>query len=157
MTNKEAKVLVDDNTYEWASKLRWHHQYGGGYIKATKHGKTIYLHRAIIGAKRGEHVDHVNRNKLDNRLENLRICTQEQNNRNTNPKKRKSSKYKGVYKNNSRVNPYRAQISVNNGESIHLGCFKTEWEAAKAYNEKAKEAFGEFAYLNEKASGDYEW
>lgn len=109
---------------------------------------TVYMHRQIIDAKKGEHVDHINGNTLDNRLSNLRICAPTQNLQN---KKSKigTSKYKGVYFNKS-AKKWRAYITVNK-KRRHLGTFENESDAALTYNKHAKEFFGEFALLNEVA------
>jgi len=71
-------ALVDGKYYEWASKINWHvSDTGYAMIRHVIDGKkiTVRLHRLIIDAKPGEIVDHINRNKLDNRLENLRIVS----------------------------------------------------------------------------------
>jgi hypothetical protein len=94
-------------------------------------------------------VDHINHNPLDNRKENLRICTRRENSRNrTKGKfiKRPSSRYKGVSF-DKKLNKWIAAIGLDT--MIYIGCFTTEEDAAFAYNIKAKEIFGEFACLNE--------
>jgi hypothetical protein len=88
-------------------------------------------------------VDHKNGNSLDNRKENLRLCTIQQNSFNRKPK---NGKLKVFYLNKS-SNKYSAQIGFNN-KKIYLGQFKSKEEAAKAYNEAAIKYFGEFACLN---------
>jgi hypothetical protein len=77
-------------------------------------------------------VDHINKDKLDNRLENLRMVTKAQNNKNRDSYKDSSSKYKGVYfdKNN---NKWKASITINY-KQIYIGRYQTELEAAQAYN-----------------------
>ena len=89
-----------------------------------------------------EFIDHINHNRLDNRIINLRNCSQQNNNKNiiksTNVKT--TSVYKGA-------NKYSAQIQYNN-KKIHLGLFEIESDAAVAYNQKALELFGVFANLN---------
>lgn len=87
-------------------------------------------------------VDHINGNKLDNRRSNLRICTQSQNlnGRNTN------KGYIGVS-----WDKFRGKWKANIGkdyQKIFLGRFDTAEEAARVYDEKAVELFGEFARLN---------
>ena len=109
------------------------------------------MHRIIANAKEGESVDHVNGNPLDNRKENLRVCTMSQNLANQKLRKDSTSGFKGVSKNQSKTNPWRAYINRKDGKKTkqyHLGLFKTPEEAARAYNEKAKELFGDFAKLN---------
>ena len=95
-------------------------------------------------------IDHVNRDRQDDRIENLRLATHVQQARNRNKENGKcTSKYKGVgFRKNNTENPWVA-TTINQGKWVYLGHFKTEIEAAQAYNNYAKENFGEFAKLNE--------
>ena len=102
------------------------------------------FHRSIMNCPDDLVVDHINGNTLDNRKLNLRQCTHQQNMMNAVKKRKSLSKFKGVFRNG---NSWGARIG--NGGRIHIGSFKTEEEAAKAYNEKALELFGEFAKLND--------
>ena len=83
---------------------------------------------------------------LNNQRYNLRKATPQENMMNRQKHKNSSSRFKGVhwYK---PANKWMTQIRFNN-KHIHLGCFTSETEAALAYNQKAKELFGEFAKLN---------
>lgn len=120
---------------------------GNLYAARIEGTKVIYMHRVIMGAAKGQIVDHKNRQTLDNRRENLRFATKGQNNRNR-PKcaKGASSKYKGVSKRKDEKR-WRASIT-HEGRHIHLGNFENEEDAARAYDEAAKVYFGEFAFLN---------
>ena len=91
----------------------------------------------------GSDVDHINGNRDDNRIENLRLATRSQNNANARIGKNNSSGYKGVtwFK---RHGLWRAQITVNRVNK-HLGYFKCPKEAHQAYISAAESAFGEFA------------
>jgi len=90
------------------------------------------------------YIDHINGDKSDNRLENLRVCTQQQNNFNR-KKSGGTSKYKGV----SKVKSGKWVVYIKkNRKNNNLGCFECEIEAAKVYDEAAKKKFGEFACLN---------
>ena len=94
---KEYEVIVDNDIYEKIKTLRWNvnkwsiehcgNTYFFTYIKelAGESRNCTYLHRYIMGCTNGDgnHVDHINGNTLDNRRSNLRICTQAENNRNT--------------------------------------------------------------------------
>lgn len=150
---------MDDEDYDKFSVFKWHANTKGGRpyaVRTQRVGprkedkkKIIYLHREIAEASFGQYVDHINNNSLDNRKCNLRICTNAENARNHSgqPKQRKYSKFKGVKKNKN-CSTYSARITVDYKE-IYLGSFKTEKEAALAYNESAIKHFGIFAVLNE--------
>ncbi len=140
------ETIVDDEDYEYLNQFKWYFSRQGYAVRNGKKHSRITLHRVITNCPNNLHVDHINCNKLDNRKCNLRICNQSQNNRNTLKYKNKSSKYKGVSK--ASPNRWRAQIKLNY-KKFHLGYFEIEEDAARAYNEKAKELFGEFANLNE--------
>jgi len=90
-------------------------------------------------------VDHIDRNGLNNKRSNLRICTPRQNSYNRIGKET-PSKYKGVRWKKSR-NRWVAQIKHYN-KAMQVGSFDNQIDAAKAYDKKAKELFKEFAYLN---------
>ena len=107
---------------------------------------TVLLHRMIAAAPEGMEVDHINGDGLDNRRENLRVCTHHENMR-ARHRAWGSSDYKGVSW-HKQIQKWRAFIG-SNGRILHLGCFTDEKEAARAYNEAALKYFGEFAVLNE--------
>jgi hypothetical protein len=113
-------------------------------IKRLYRGGSATIHRLIMDPPQGKEVDHINGDSLDNRRENLRICDRTGNSRNVPRVALKhyfSSKYKGV------SGQWIARIQA--GKSvIHIGTFKTEKEAAGAYNKKALELYGRFARLN---------
>lgn len=116
-------------------------------VDTTINGKKVKIHHLIMGKpNNGLVIDHINRNHLDNRRSNLRMITQKLNSVNTVGAKR-SSVYKGVSWNKER-NKWISVI-VSNRKTIHLGRYTDEIEAAKAYNAKALELWGEYAYLND--------
>lgn len=143
-------ALVDDEDYEYLSRWKW--TYSGGYaLRRVLHdGKkvTIMLHRQIMNAQESLDVDHRDTNPLNNQRYNLRVCTRTQNNANRTPYKFGTSKFKGVSFRRDRLsNPWRASIGYNN-QRLSLGVYPTEIQAAKSYDEKARELFGEFALTN---------
>ena len=111
--------------------------------------KSYKAHRLIFLYHNGylpEFVDHIDRNPLNNNIENLREVTRSQNNMNRKENKDSSSKYKGItYQKNS--NKWITRIRFNN-KQIYLGLFINEIDAALAYNDAAIKYFGEFGYLN---------
>lgn len=112
----------------------------------TKRGGIMYMHRLITGAEAGTQVDHINRNRLDNRRCNLRTCTIQENRWNTARSRAGVSKYTGVYL-DRRTGRWIANISVRN-RHVHIGVFDSESEAARARDAVAKRERGEFASLN---------
>lgn len=92
-----------------------------------------------------ECIDHVNRNKLDNSIKNLRVCTKSQNNKNVKGREG-TSKYKGVHYSH-RLGKWVASSKLE-GKSVHIGCFLDEDQAAKAYNDFCTFNYGVFANTN---------
>lgn len=128
---------------------------GEGYpIVALSDGNRNYrshrIHRLLadhfLGAKPGQVVDHIDGNRTNNCLGNLRLCTHSQNcaNQRTN-RTRKYSKYRGVSKSKGK---WFAQIQWLN-KHYNLGSFSSEKEAALAYNKAASDFHKEYAVLNE--------
>lgn len=146
--------ISKEDFYLFEKYTSWRHT--GNYISCLRYikldGKVkredIFLHNLVMGkAQKGFQIDHINRDKLDNRRENLRIITIAQNIMNRAKKTAKAtSKYKGVYKRDRPI-PWSASVWQNR-KRIYLGSFYTENEAATAYNKKAKELWGEFAFQN---------
>lgn len=142
----------------------------GSSNKQCKYGKKrrISMHREILGLKKGDNKisDHINHNGLDNQRCNLRICNHKENSRNKLSYKNSSSKFLGVflfrlktkckYKTVTGVEKtyppkeytYWRAVIENNGKREVIGNFKNEIDAAKAWNERAKIIYGEFANLN---------
>lgn len=125
---------------------------GGGKMYAQSSSPTmpIVMHRLITNFPKGMSVDHIDGNGLNNRRNNLRVCKNRQNVCYS-VSRHGASKFKGVSKSNTRLNPWRAYIAPNRRQ-ISLGFFKTEIEAALAYNKAALKYFGEFALLNDVSS-----
>jgi hypothetical protein len=114
----------------------------------------LYLHRAVWEEfngpiSEGMQIDHINGDGLDNRLENLRICRNGQNHFNMRKYQYQeitTSQYKGVCLHKT-SGLWHARINVS-GKCISLKYFKSEIEAARAYNKAAIQYYGEFASLN---------
>jgi hypothetical protein len=156
--NCDKVTLVDDEDYEYLNQFTWHLSVLG-YVKTNMKingiWKLVSLHRVILNLNDPKIcTDHINHDKLDNRKSNLRSCNHTQNMKNAKP--HGSSKYLGVivFVKRNRIkdkiysyNKIRANITAN-GKNKHLGYFKTEEDAAIAYDEAAKTIHGEFANLN---------
>jgi hypothetical protein len=118
------------------------------YAKASIGGKQVLLHRLVaerMGLSLVGVIDHINGDALDCRRANLQACTHQQNIMKQRHQVTAKNKYKGVMQFR---NKWRSRITIN-GKTMHLGMFVSAIEAARAYNEKAKELFGDFANLNE--------
>lgn len=150
LTNGKSSI-IDDDDYDHLSKYKWlmtKNNYAVRYEYRNGETFQFLMHRQIMGYPIDMEIDHINGDKLDNRKLNLRICSRAENDRNSRPHRDGSSKFKGVSRigKRSKGKPWRARIW--GGKEIVIGYFLTEEEAAIAYNVKAKELFGEFAYLN---------
>jgi len=141
-------AIVDAADYDRLKQYRWYPVKSGRvwYAIGRIGGKVVRLHREILMAPRHLVCDHIDHDGLNNRRSNLRLCTRAQNNMNQRPRRGKKSKYKGVGWNSKRK-VFCVGIRWR-GKRIHIGRFTDEIAAAKAYDRKALELFGEFAYLN---------
>jgi hypothetical protein len=139
-------AIVDDNDFEWINKWKWHYIKGYAVRTISSTFKKIYMHREINKTPEGLYTDHIDQNKLNNTRSNLRTCNLQENDRNRKKQKNNTSGYKGVCYAKDR-GKWRSRIKVN---SVYfwIGNFNNAKDAAAAYNDKAKELFGEFACLN---------
>lgn len=144
-------AVVDEDDYEKLSKHKWF---------ATKDKKTFYARRMMVGAQGRRmvmmhrvilnyygkmQIDHINGNGLDNRKENIRICTPSQNQRNRNKSANKTSIYKGVSR--TKYGTWHAYFRYN-GKQINLGAYNKEEDAAQKHNTIAILLWGKYAKLN---------
>ena len=145
-------ALVDDADYEWLNQWKWCAVKMCHFYYAVRHAKqdnarVLYMHREIMSAPKGLDIDHIDHDGLNNQKINMRLCTRQQNC--ANKRKRDfttSSKYKGVcYIRKNGL--WLANISYNN-KTMSLGHHAAEEDAARAYDKKAVELFGEFASTN---------
>lgn len=140
------EAIIDDDCLDLISPYKWRY----AKLKTTEYATTgkgsLRMHRLIIGAKPDEEVDHINGSGLDNRRINLRKCTRAQNVRNTPKRNDTLNAYKGVHYMKHR-GKWQARIQINK-KRINKGYFNTQVEAAHAYDDLAREHFGEYARLN---------
>jgi hypothetical protein len=113
------------------------------YARGSSHHKTILMHRIIADAPNGSDVDHIDGDGLNNCRSNLRICARTENTKNRRPNA--GRRYKGVTRLHSGA--WRARIKANY-KDIYIGDFKSETEAAVAYNFAALVYHGDYARLN---------
>jgi hypothetical protein len=149
-------TIVDDEDYEYLSLKKWHSKpFGNGlayacgkvWIPAEHKSKNVKMHRVILGiTDPAIIVDHINRDGLDNRRVNLRVCSRTQNQANR-VVSWGTSRYKGVAFDKKNEN-WEAYIG-HQGKKIHLGKFDNEIDAARRYNEEALKLFGEFSMVND--------
>jgi hypothetical protein len=127
-------ALVSDEDYDRLSAYRWH-QGKAGYVESSfrVNGKTrtVRMHRLVMDAGAGQEVDHRNRNKLDNRRENLRLVTSAINKWNVERTTLNKTGHRGAqYR--RRSGRWAARI-IANGRCVWLGTFDTPEDAAHAY------------------------
>lgn len=148
-SNGDIRFIIDDKDLGKVSKYTWWYIEDRKQIYSLKHvnGKRVYvwLWRYLLDAPKGLDVDHINRNRLDNRRINLRLCTRSQNLRNQPRKHNNSSGFKGVHKHRDKWTACIWSL----GKYYYIGQYDNPVDAARAYNEKAKEILGEYAILNE--------
>lgn len=150
-------ALVDDKDFEALNQFKWTACKGKNIWYAqrklsikNKRGNRIKvkMHREILGLGTTEEddimVDHKDHNGLNNQRDNLRPATPQQNMANARNRVGCISNFKGV---TFRGTTWVARIGVGR-KRLYLGSFKTEVDAALAYNEAAKKHFGDFAHLN---------
>ena len=161
LRNKYGEVsgiaVVDVENYDHLSKYFWHKTYYGyaarnssvslGECESESKKYLIFMHRVIIGATKDQEVDHIDRDRLNNRMSNLRIVTSSQNKMNQNIRKDNTSGFKGVTWDKDRD---KWMVSINKDRRrMFIGRYRDLHEAAMAYNEAAVKLFGKYANLNE--------
>jgi hypothetical protein len=141
-------ALVDDEDFELLNKLKWCYGSRGYAVKTThyrdstnkRHTSMLWMHRVVATTPAGMFTDHINGDKLDNRRENLRIVTQEQNAWNTKTPRHNTTGIKGIY---WRANRWEAAISKDS-KKVHLGRFASRYDAEKAYENAALKLRGKY-------------
>jgi len=146
-TNRGVEVLIDAETLDIIGGRSVFLASRGRYPAIKLNGKKQKLHRLVLDAPDGVHVDHIDGNVLDCRRANLRLCSHGENMRNSRMPKNNTSGRKGV-RWHRRDKKWVAQIWMD-GQSIHLGLFTCLEDAANAYDAAARNLHGEFAKTNE--------
>lgn len=146
---KGKEAIVDDDIFLYLMQWRWYCSTQNRAVRTTGDGKDqkmIYMHRVVMGDPEGMEIDHINMDSLDNRRENLRVCTRAENSANKKKYSTNTSGYKGVTR-NRKSGRWIARITINY-VNIHLGSFDSAKEAAKAYNEASEKYHGEYSRAN---------
>jgi hypothetical protein len=144
------ETIVDDDDFEELSKYKWF--YDGRYVARHNHSSNlkerfvIRMHVMIMKTPPGMETDHINGDGLDNRKENLRVCTRFQNSHNSKIKSCSTTGYKGVFFKGGTCE-WGAKIRVGD-RRIYLGWYKDIQDAARAYDIAALAYHGQFARLN---------
>lgn len=147
-------AIIDDMDLAVINKYNWYFVNGYAMTNIKKIGKwkTVRMHKLLTGFKS---IDHINNNGLDNRRNNLRVATQEQN---------QANRRKFVYKNREQTSIFKG-VSIHTGRKlfrscigfnkkrISIGFFKSEIHAAMAYDIWAKELHSEYANFNFPSAG----
>jgi hypothetical protein len=155
LTNSDRVAVVDDEDFERISAFRWREaRPPGGALYAVRPGrpedgtKVVAMHREVMGCRFGDGktVDHADRDGLNNRRSNLRVCTQAENLRNRAGSSLSRTGFKGVRISRATAygKRYYAEIKAN-GQKHHLGSFETVEQAHAAYVAAAHRLHGEFA------------
>lgn len=151
-------ALIDDEDFALVSQYKWRAYKGGnpgerGTVYAIAHtpmvsGKrsNVIMHRLIMNAPKGVLVDHRDFYGLNNQKYNLRLANDEQNSQHQRKVSGSSSSFKGVSL-DKRHGTWKCYINIAT-KLVWIGQFKTEIEAAMAYDEAVVKHHGEFAVLN---------
>ncbi len=150
-TNKGKPFYFDLEDYDLIKDYCWYLS-AQGYL-VCKRQENILMHRLIMGAQPKEEVDHINHNTVDNRKQNLRICSSSQNHMNRGASCITSSGIRGVYWYNNQQK-WSAEIIVNK-QKIYLGLFNSIEEAAKIREQAEIKYYKNFRY-NERSDVAYE-
>lgn len=149
--NDKTSFVIDSSDFQLVSKYTWFKGKRGyptaHYSRKLKaSSRTFTLHRLLFGFPESGDIDHIDGNKMNNRRENMRLCSHQQNMFNQKKRCTNSTGYTGVSFSKS-AKKYEAYIH-HNGKKKNLGLYRTAVEAAIARDKAALEYFGEYARLN---------
>ena len=141
-------AIVDDEDYDYINQWKWQYLpvgYAARNFKKNDNGvrPLVYMHCMIVPHPEGMQTDHANQNKLDNRRDNLRVCSRSQNYINGGLRADNSSGVRGVVWHRA-SQKWEASIGYN-GKRIHIGLYNDIGCASKAYSNKSRELFGVFS------------
>lgn len=150
--SRGAVAIIDAESVPLVASYNWriqsagpNHVYAGRSVKHAGRQTIHLMHRVIADADAGEVVDHINGDRLDNRKENLRVCSQSENLCNRGKQSNNRSGFKGVYLH--APGRWRARIMFK-GKLKELGLFDSPSDAHKAYVAAARALHGEFTRVS---------
>lgn len=137
---------VDPECMQKLAPYSWHLTCKGYAATSKVSGGTLFMHRLLLDAPPDKQVDHINGDKLDNRLCNLRLATNSENCRTK--RKANPTGYRGISFKKA-INKWQASIMID-GKRKYLGVYETPEQAAEAYKKAAVELYGEFQPIDGK-------
>lgn len=149
-------MFADDRAFGcWNKRFAGREAFTGTEVSGYRCAKVLSValkaHRVAWAMHYGEwpigHIDHINGSRSDNRIANLRLATPAENARNRRLQCNNSSGFKGVSW-DAEAKKWKAHIKTG-GVKVNLGRFEDRSDAARAYNAAARDAFGDFAWLNQ--------
>lgn len=144
-TRKGEKFIFDKEDFNMISKYTWFLS-KRGYMTTNIKRRPVTMHKLLLGNLKKLDIDHISRDRVDNRRCNLRVCTHQQNIFNQSKRSTNTSGFMGVSQ-MLRTGKYEAYVHYNNRKH-YFGTYDSAIEAAKARDVGAKELFGEYANLN---------
>jgi len=143
-------ALIDNEDFEYLNQWKWHWdgEYAARTIKFNGITHKITMHRLILNnIPKGKESDHINRDKLDNRRNNLRIVSNAENQMNKNLQKNNRSGVRGIcwY---GKYDKWQTRIGFG-GKKMFLGYFSNIKDAIEIYNTTSKKLYGKFTYINQ--------
>ena len=140
---KIGSALIDHDDVKLVKNYKWHIE-PHGYVATQINGSRTYLHKLLTEGVPGYIVDHINRNKLDNRRSNLRLVSPRQNTWNRKVQSNNKSGIKGVHFTGTK---WAAKIAYN-GKHRRIGLYDDPMDAAKAYDNASVKYHKEFGATN---------
>lgn len=155
LIDDEDRAIIEDHIWHAACPRKGVRTediyYAATNIKKPDGKKTILrMHRLLIDSPPGMEIDHINGDGLDNRRENLRVCTPSQNQGSRRLQSGCASEFKGVVR-NKKAKKWQVGLQFQLDGIKHyryLGCFENEIDAATAYDKAARKHYGDYALLN---------
>lgn len=139
--NEKARAIIDIEDLERCKPYKWTLR-NDGYVSTKKNYKGIKLHRFIANTPEGMHTDHINRNRLDNRKDNLRICSQQENNKNKGLYSVNKTGHRGIEVREMTTKTVYLSVIRFEGKSHHLGSFDNIDDAIKAREQAELKFYG---------------